>query len=320
MSEHPTRPEAELELRRSLITRRVLLENLLRATALGATAAALPACGPTFDDFRLAELFPRHYQDMSTAQLEEVVAQLEDQIFKQYRKRPVIHTDPPKDGVRWVMTLDLSACLGCGQCAQGCFEENNQGRDPEIKWITMLRSPDVKVWRLHHTETFTRPVTDIDDNKFYLPVGCQQCDHPACVRACPINATWKEPDGVTVVDYNWCIGCRYCMAACPYDARKFNWAPPKIPVNDLNTFMHYLGNRPRPYGVVEKCTFCVQRVRAGYEPACVAVCPVGARRFGDLNDESSGVSLIVDQVKTIQLKEDVGTEPRFYYYFSMGLT
>ena len=306
--------------RERLLSRRAMLEQFLSAAAMGAVASTLPGCGPTFDTFRPSELGQRHYHDLTTEQLARVVAELEDQIVERFGKRPIIHTDPAKEGVRWVMTLDLSACLGCGQCAQGCFEENNQGHDPDIKWITMLRSHDLKVWLLHHTETYTRPVTDEDDHKFYLPVGCQQCDHPACVRACPINATWKEPDGVTVVDYNWCIGCRYCMAACPYDARKFNWAPPTIPQTELNPFMHYLGNRPRPYGVVEKCTFCVQRVRAGFDPACVSVCPVGARRFGDLNDPSSDVRMIVEEVKTIQLKEELGTKPRFYYYFSAGLT
>ena len=150
-------------------------------------------------------------------------------------------------------------------------------------------------------------------------MGCQQCEDPICERCCPAKATWKEPDGITVVDYNWCVGCRYCMAACPYGARRFNWHHPNVPRGELNPQMHYLGNRPRGVGVVEKCTFCVQRVRAGYYPACVDACPVRARQFGDMNDPNSDVAIILREAKTIQLRRELGTEPRFYYYFSAGM-
>jgi molybdopterin-containing oxidoreductase family iron-sulfur binding subunit len=104
------------------------------------------------------------------------------------------------------------------------------------------------------------------------------------VKACPVRATWTESDGIVVVDYNWCIGCRYCMAACPYEGRNFNWGDPVLPPEELNPETHYLGNRPRMRGVVEKCTFCIQRVREGRYPACVEICPVGARKFGNLLD------------------------------------
>src|SRR3990167_8082519 len=132
-----------------------------------------------------------------------------------------------------------------------------------------------------------------DADHFYMPVSCQQCRKPPCVKVCPVKATWKEPDGIVVIDYDWCIGCRYCMAACPYGARHFNWTEPKIPHEELNTDTHYLGNRPRPKGVVEKCTFCIQRVRNGKYPACVEICPVGARKFGNLLDEKSEIREIM---------------------------
>ena len=97
---------------------------------------------------------------------------------------------------------------------------------------------------------------------------------------CPVEATWKDPDGIIVVDYDWCIGCRYCMAACPYDARRFNFSKPKLTADQMNPNQGYLSNRVRPRGVVEKCTFCLHRTREGKYPACLEVCPTGARVFG----------------------------------------
>ena len=108
-----------------------------------------------------------------------------------------------------------------------------------------------------------------EPGKYYLPVACQQCKNPPCVKACPTRATWKEPDGIVVVDYNWCIGCRYCQAACPYHARRFNWAKPTIMPDKINPNQGYLSNRLRPIGVVEKCTFCLHRTRRGRYPACL---------------------------------------------------
>ena len=114
-------------------------------------------------------------------------------------------------------------------------------------------------------------------------------------RSARSGATWQEPDGIVVIDYDWCIGCRCCMAACPYGARHFNWGEPQLPAAELNPNMHVLGNRPRPRGVVEKCTFCIQRTRAGRYPACVEICPVGARKFGNLLDPESEISRILQR-------------------------
>jgi molybdopterin-containing oxidoreductase family iron-sulfur binding subunit len=141
-----------------------------------------------------------------------------------------------------------------------------------------------------------------------------QCDNPPCVKACPVQATWKEPDGITVIDYDWCIGCRYCQAACPYWARHFNWNQPKLPKEEVNPDTHYLGNRPRPKGVMEKCTFCIQRTRKGRLPACLEACPTGARVFGNLLDPNSDIRYVLENKVVFRLKEDLGTEPKFWYY------
>ncbi len=117
-----------------------------------------------------------------------------------------------------------------------------------------------------------------------------------------MKATWKEPDGIVVIDYDWCIGCRCCTAACPYGARKFNWAEPELPAEEMNPVTHYLGNRPRPKGVVEKCTFCIQRSRAGRYPACVEICPVGARKFGNLLDPASEIRQVMETQARLRLQ------------------
>ncbi len=150
---------------------------------------------------------------------------------------------------------------------------------------------------------------------FYVPVACQQCENPPCVKVCPVKATWKDPDGIVVIDYNWCIGCRYCMAACPYGARHFNWTEPKLPAEDFNPDTHYLGNRPRPRGVVEKCTFCIQRTRKGQYPACVEICPVGARKFGNLLDPASEIRQIMERKRVLILKNELNTKPKFFYFY-----
>jgi molybdopterin-containing oxidoreductase family iron-sulfur binding subunit len=152
-------------------------------------------------------------------------------------------------------------------------------------------------------------------DKYYMPVQCQQCENAPCVAACPVEATWAEPDGIVVVDYNWCIGCRYCEAACPYHARRFNWQKPEIPADEINSNQGYLSNRIRPQGVVEKCTFCLHRVREGRLPACLEACPTGARVFGNVLDPKSEIRWILDHKRVFVLKEELGTKPRFFYFF-----
>ena len=149
----------------------------------------------------------------------------------------------------------------------------------------------------------------------YMPVQCQQCRDPDCVKSCPVKATWQEDDGIVVIDQDWCIGCRCCMSACPYGARHFNWSDPNVPSEELTTDMHFLGNRPRKRGVVEKCTFCIQRTRKGLYPACVEICPVGARKFGNLKDHEGEMRYILENKRVFILKEEVNTRPRFYYFY-----
>jgi molybdopterin-containing oxidoreductase family iron-sulfur binding subunit len=153
------------------------------------------------------------------------------------------------------------------------------------------------------------------DGKYYLPVQCQQCDNAPCVKVCPVEATWKEKDGIVVIDYNWCIGCRYCQAACPYHARRFNWKKPEIPAEEVNPVQAYLSNRIRSKGTMEKCTFCLHRTRKGKMPACLEACPTGARVFGNVLDPESEIRWVLENKRVFVLKEDLGTAPSFFYFF-----
>ena len=170
---------------------------------------------------------------------------------------------------------------------------------------------------LQHAEHYYNPDEVPREGHFYMPVQCQQCKKPPCVKVCPVGATWREKDGIVVVDYNWCIGCRYCMAACPYGARHFNWGDPQIPSKDVNPETHYLGNRPRAKGVVEKCTFCVQRTRKGLYTACVEVCPTGSRKFGNLLDKESEIRYILENKRVFKFKEELNTQPNFFYFYGV---
>lgn len=265
----------------------------------------------------MEEFLQKHFREMTEDEKKQVVRRLEEKYFKKYGKKVQISTQPAETGVLWGYGLDLSRCIGCRRCVYACVKENNQSRvHPQLQWIRVIRLKKGSLINLENAEHYYNPETVPEPRFMYMPVQCQQCENPPCVRVCPVNATWKEPDGIVVVDYNWCIGCRYCIAACPYKGRVFNWAEPNLPAAELNTEVHYLGNRPRMKNVVEKCTFCVQRVRQGRYPACVEICPTGTRKFGNLLDPNSEIRYLIENKRVFRLKEDFNTDPKFYYFFS----
>jgi Fe-S-cluster-containing dehydrogenase component len=236
---------------------------------------------------------------------------------KEARKRCELITvkaTPAKKGVRYAMALDLNKCIGCRRCIYACVMENNTGRNLGIEWIRILELSRMEALELLGAEWYYDGEVPEED-KVYVPIACMHCENPPCVQVCPVRATWKEPDGIVVVDYDKCIGCRYCQVACPYGARRFNWTKPVVPVQQLNPNMHILGNVPRQVHVMEKCTWCIQRVRDGGVPACVEACPVGARVFGDLNDPNSPIRRIAKEYGLFVLKPEAGTKPRFFYFF-----
>ncbi|MBI4879179.1 MAG: 4Fe-4S dicluster domain-containing protein [Planctomycetes bacterium] len=301
------------------VTRRGFLGGALGAA--GGLAALGAALSPLKDldrsDLTLERFLQRHYKDLSPGEMEQALERIRADVAARYGVTPHLCDVKPLDGVEFVYALDLGRCIGCRRCVHACVAENNQSRDPQIEYIRVLEMPrgSVDVERGDHYYDRAK-VPDRDH--YYMPVQCHQCANPPCVKVCPIEATWQEPDGVIVIDYDWCIGCRYCEAACPYWARRFNFAEPELPADQVNQDMGYLSNRPRRKGVMEKCHFCLHRTRAGRLPACVEVCPVGARKFGNVLDPESEVAQILKTKHVYVLKQEVGTLPRFFYYLDEG--
>jgi molybdopterin-containing oxidoreductase family iron-sulfur binding subunit len=292
------------------------------ATSMGIVTGAIAAAGCSGDAL---EVFKQtRLREMTQPQVKEFLARLEREYKAKYNTDITVGATPPAEGVKFAYALDLSRCIGCRRCVHACVKENNQSRpNPEgehnnpIQWIKVLEMEKEKGINLEEADPYYNPDKVPREGHFYMPVACQQCENPPCTKVCPVQATWKEADGIVVIDYDWCIGCRYCMVACPYGARRFNWAEPHLPQKDINPNTHVLGNRPRSKGVVEKCTWCIQRVRNGRYPACVEICPVGARKFGNLNDPHGEIRAVLENKRVYILKEDLNTQPKFFYFFGV---
>lgn len=286
--------------------------EFLKTAALSTAFFSVMACGSKEE----RETFlKKHFKEMDTAERERVIKDLESRYKNQYGKEFSVSIKEPIPATLFGYALDISRCIGCRRCVYGCVNENNQSRDPQIHWIQVLEMDKEKGVDFLHSNLYYEHDQVPADGHFYLPMACQQCQNPPCVKTCPVKATWQTEDGIVVVDYDWCIGCRCCMASCPYGARHFNWKEPGVKGEELNGHTHYLGNRPRMKGVVEKCTFCIQRVREGLYPQCVEVCPVGARKFGNLLDPESEIRYILENKRVLILKEELNTRPKFYYFF-----
>jgi molybdopterin-containing oxidoreductase family iron-sulfur binding subunit len=211
-------------------------------------------------------------------------------------------------GKKWGMVIDLKKCWGtdgCTDCIDVCHRVHNVpdlgNPKDEIKWIWTV--PFGRAFPEHGNE-FTeealkgRPVT----------VLCNQCDNPPCIKYCPTRATWRREDGIVMMDFHRCIGCRYCMAGCPYGSRSFNWKNPRPFIKKVNFEFP-----TRTKGVVEKCNFCQERLVQGLLPACVEACKERALIFGDLNDPDSEVRKILRSRHTIQRHPELGTKPKVFY-------
>ncbi len=215
---------------------------------------------------------------------------------------------------KFAMVIDVGACIGCRRCQWACKEENNIPDTVSPPWIEVFElKSDVSVTghpsphdlKEGATTSYTQSPRE---GMWYLPVQCNHCSNPPCVKVCPTGATYKEKDGVVLMDYDRCIGCRLCVVACPYSARRFNWWQAEVPAAEVNPLVPV-----RPVGVVEKCTFCVHRVRQGRLPRCVEVCPVRARHFGNINDPASEVAKLLVSNSSFRLLEEINTGPNIWY-------
>lgn len=278
------------------------------------TTAAKPFVGDKDEEaaLKMEEYFKGNYRQMTEKERHETIARLERLSKIQHGKDVTIKDSQAQEGVLFGYAFNLSKCKGYGNCIEACVKENNQDRKTKMQYIRIFEMENGHMNLEEGTADYSHLVPA--QGHFYLGTQCFQCANPPCTQVCPVGATWQEKDGITVVDYDWCIGCRYCEAACPYWARRFNWNEPEIPAEEINPNQHYLGNRLRKKGVMEKCTFCISRTREGSLPACAEACPTGARVFGNILDPDSEIRYVLENKKVFRLKEELGTEPKFWYY------
>ncbi|NDY43138.1 4Fe-4S dicluster domain-containing protein [Dissulfurirhabdus thermomarina] len=212
-------------------------------------------------------------------------------------------------GIRYGMVVDMRRCAkeeGCKKCITACHTTHNVpdhgNRKDEVKWI--WKEPFEAAFPGQHHE-----YPDVSKEHPFI-VLCNHCEHPPCVRVCPTKATFKRPDGIVMMDMHRCIGCRFCMAACPFGARSFNWKDPRLGL-DMNKVNPAYPTRTR--GVVEKCTFCTERLAQNKLPACVEACPEKALVFGNLHDPNSEIRRALRENHTIRRKPELGTRPSVFY-------
>ncbi len=229
---------------------------------------------------------------------------------------------------RWGMIIDLDKCVGCQACSVACKSENNVPHGSPHEWK-------------RHQDMYWHKVIAVSEGEYptvntqIIPMPCMHCEHPPCVNVCPAKATYRRGDGIVMQNFRRCIGCRYCIIACPYGSRNFNfkdqekreYSRPDLPPDLGLGYASHIGPWPYPRrtrGVVEKCTYCFHRIDQALEkgeevggdgvvPACVEACPTNARFFGDLDDPEGEVSRLLATRNSIKLREEMSTDPKTIY-------
>ncbi len=210
------------------------------------------------------------------------------------------------NGTRWGMAVDIAKCAKqdkCTRCIAACHQAHNVPSVPDrrhdVRWIAKVPFEEA----FHGQEDEYSPLRAAP-----AMVLCNHCDNPPCARVCPTQATWKREDGIVAMDWHRCIGCRYCMAACPYGSRSFNFQDPRPYISKINPDFP-----TRTKGVVEKCNLCSERLAAGRPPACVETCPEKALVFGNLADPHSPIRALLESRCHLRRKPELGTRPQVFY-------
>ncbi len=199
--------------------------------------------------------------------------------------------------MRYAMVIDLRKCVGCNACTAACKQAN--ATPPGVLWSRVLQY-----------EVGEYPQARLR----FLPMMCMHCQVAPCLEACPTGATYRGDGGLVLVDDDLCVGCRYCIMTCPYEARSYNWdGPREYYAGQALTEYEAQGYEQHPKGAIEKCNFCAPRLRTGQLPACVATCPSGARIFGDIDDPASEVARLVASGLAAPRLEEQGTKPSVFF-------
>lgn len=227
------------------------------------------------------------------------------ELVRRFRPTALKQKTADKSISQWCMVVDLRKCQGLRKCTQACIKMHFVPEGQE--WIQVFK------------------IDLPGGGSYYFPMPCYHCENAACVKVCPVKATYHTEEGIVLVDAFRCIGCRQCMAACPYQRRFFNWGTPKLPAEAA--LVKYTPEFPVPAqkGTVSKCIFCAHQLKEGKLPACVTGCPNGVLYMGDFNRDmaTNGQEVVrltrfLDDNHAYRHKEDLGTQPRVWYLPGVG--
>lgn len=272
-------------------------------TSLLATMAAA-GCSSDKNPFTPEEQVNLTGEKVKLLSVDGQILEVDKAYLKPVPDLPTISNNEERKGMpgkKFVMVIDLSRCKNLKKCQSAC--NHMHFVHPGQSWVKIYQMQDAE-----HTAPYWQPTT------------CMHCDEPPCVKVCPVDATFKRQDGIVLIDSNRCIGCRFCMAACPYSTRVFNWEKPELPEEVADQHYSCETSIPQKKGTVGKCDFCPDMVRKGELPHCVSACPNGVFLFGDMNEDSvtNGAetfrfSDLIKDKSGYRLMEDLGTKPSVYY-------
>lgn len=272
--------------------------------AAGLLATAAVACNSKKSPFTSEEVVKETGEKVKLLSVDGEIIEIDKAFLKPVPHMPSVSNDEARKGIpdkKFVMVIDLARCKNLKKCQSACNHAHHV--EDAQNWI--------KVYPMKDAEE-TAP--------YWQPTTCMHCDEPPCVKVCPVDATFKRQDGIVLIDSDRCVGCRFCMAACPYSTRVFNWGDPELPENIASMDYSCETSIPQKKGTVGKCDFCADMTRMGMLPHCVSACPNGVFMFGDLNEDSvtNGpetfrFSDLIRDKSGYRLMEDLGTKPSVYY-------
>ena len=268
------------------------------------TVLALSSCGEKANPFHPGDEVKPSGEKVKLLSVTGEIIEVDKAYLKPVPDVPHLSNEEERIGIpgkKFAMVIDLSRCKNLKKCQEACNHMHHV--HPGQSWIKVYSMQDAD-----HSAPYWQPTT------------CMHCDEPPCVKVCPVDATFKRQDGIVLIDSDRCVGCRFCMAACPYSTRVFNWEEPKIPLEIAQQPYHCETSVPQKKGTVGKCDFCPDMVRKGELPHCVSSCPNGVFFFGDMNEDSvtNGAetfkfSELIKDKAGYRLMEDLGTKPSVYY-------